>query len=247
MESPDIKAFATEDARGFLKQFPHGAILDEIQNAPQITAFLQEIIDRDPVPGRWILTGSQNLAVMAATTQSLAGRTAMAHLLPLSRAEVTRFPVFPQTLNETLLTGGYPRILDRQLKPADWLSAYVATYLERDVRAIANVGDLMAFQRFVQLSAGRLAQLLNFSSLAADCGISQPTAKAWWSTLEASFIAGRLPGYHVNLSKRLIKQPKLFFTTPGWPAGSWVFAPWTNWTYTRCAVQFLRIGWWPKS
>jgi len=137
------------------------------------------------------------------------------HLLPLSRDEVVGFPQHPKTLNETLLTGGYPRILDRKLKPADWLASYVATYLERDVRSISNVGDLAAFQRFVQLSAGRLAQLLNFSSLAADCGVSQPTAKAWSSVLEASFIAFRLPSYHGNISKRLIKMPKLHFYDTG--------------------------------
>ena len=215
LESPDVRAFASEDPRGFLKQFPKGAVLDEIQNAPQITSFLQEIIDREPTPGRWILTSSHNLSVMEATSQSLAGRSAVVHLLPLSRDEVIRFSQHPKTLNETLLTGGYPRILDRKLKPADWLASYVATYLERDVRSITNVGDLTAFQRFAQLSAGRLAQLLNFSSLAADCGVSQPTAKAWSSVLEASFIAFRLPSYHGNISKRLIKMPKLHFYDAG--------------------------------
>jgi len=215
LESPDVRAFASEDPRGFLKQFPKGAVLDEIQNSPQITSYLQEIIDREPKPGRWVLTGSHNLSVMESTSQSLAGRSAVVHLLPLSRDEVVRFPWHPKTLNETLLTGGYPRILDRKLRPADWLAAYVATYLERDVRSISSVGDLTAFQRFVQLSAGRLAQLLNFSSLAADCGVSQPTAKAWSSVLEASFIAFRLPSYHGNISKRLIKMPKLHFYDAG--------------------------------
>jgi predicted AAA+ superfamily ATPase len=215
LESPDVRAFASEDPRGFLKQFPEGAVLDEIQNAPQITSYLQEIIDREPTPGRWVLTGSHNLTVMESTSQSLAGRSAVVHLLPLSRDEVVRFSQHPKTLNETLLTGGYPRILDRKLRPADWLAAYVATYLERDVRSISNVGDLTAFQRFAQLSAGRLAQLLNFSSLAADCGVSQPTAKAWSSVLEASFIAFRLPSYHGNISKRLIKMPKLHFYDAG--------------------------------
>ena len=215
LESPDVRAFALEDPRGFLKQFPKGAILDEIQNVPQLASYLQEIIDREPAPGRWILTGSHNLSVMESTSQSLAGRSAVVHLLPLSRHEVTGFASHPKTLNETLLTGGYPRILDRKLKPADWLASYVATYLERDVRSISNVGDLVAFQRFVQLSAGRVAQLLNFSSLASDCGVSQPTAKAWSSVLEASFIAFRLPSYHGNFSKRLIKMPKLHFYDTG--------------------------------
>ena len=215
LESPDVRAYALEDPRGFLKQFPKGAILDEIQNCPQITSYLQEIIDREPSPGRWVLTGSHNLSVMASTSQSLAGRSAGLHLLPLSRNEVVAFPSHPKTLNETLLTGGYPRILDRKLRPADWLAAYVATYLERDVRSLSNIGDLVTFQRFVQLSAGRIAQLLNLSSMASDCGISQPTAKAWASVLEASFIAFRLPSYHGNVSKRLIKMPKLHFYDTG--------------------------------
>src|ERR1035437_7447396 len=215
LESPDVRAYALEDPRGFLKQFPKGAILDEIQNCPQITSYLQEIIDREPTPGRWVLTGSHNLSVMASTSQSLAGRSAVLHLLPLSRNDVVAFPSHPKTLNETLLTGGYPRILDRKLRPADWLAAYVATYLERDVRSLSNIGDLVTFQRFVQLSAGRIAQLLNLSSMASDCGISQPTAKAWASVLEASFIAFRLPSYHGNVSKRLIKMPKLHFYDTG--------------------------------
>ncbi len=215
LESPDVRAFASEDPRGFLKQFPKGAVLDEIQNSPQITSYLQEIIDHEPVAGRWILTGSHNLTVMQTTSQSLAGRSAVVHLLPLSRHEVVGFPQHPRTLNEVLLTGGYPRILDRKLKPADWLASYVGSYLERDVRSITNVGDLTTFQRFVQLSAGRLAQLLNLSSLASDCGVSQPTAKTWWSVLEASFIAFRLPSYHGNVSKRLIKMPKLHFYDTG--------------------------------
>jgi predicted AAA+ superfamily ATPase len=215
LESPDVRAFASEDPRGFLKQFPKGAVLDEIQNTPQLASYLQEIIDREPIPGRWILTGSHNLSVMASASQSLAGRAAVVHLLPLSRHEVVEFSHHPKTLNETLLTGGYPRILDRRLRPADWLSSYVATYLERDVRSISNVGDLVAFQRFVQLSAGRTAQLLNFSSLASDCGVSQPTAKAWSSVLEAGFIAFRLPSYHGNIAKRLIKMPKLHFYDTG--------------------------------
>ena len=215
LESPDVRAFSSEDPRGFLQQFPKGAILDEIQNSPRITSYLQEVIDREPRPGRWILTGSHNLSVMQSASQSLAGRSAVVHLLPLSRQEVVRFSPHPKALDEALLTGGYPRILDRKLRPADWLASYVATYLERDVRSISNIGDLAAFQRFVQLNAGRLGQLLNFSSLAGDCGLSQPTAKAWSSVLEASFITFRLPSYHGNISKRLIKMPKLHFYDSG--------------------------------
>ena len=215
LESPDVRAFALEDSRGFLARYPDGAILDEVQNCPALPSYLQEIIDRDPAPGRWVLTGSHNLSVVQSTSQSLAGRAAVLHLLPLTRGEVTRFAQHPTTLDESMLLGGYPRILDQQMSAADWLSSYVATYLERDVRTLSNIGDLVTFQRFVQLCAGRTGQLLNMSSLASDCGVSQPTIKAWLSVLEAGFIVFRLPSYHGNLSKRLTKVPKLHFYDSG--------------------------------
>lgn len=215
LEAPDVRAFAIEDPRAFLAQFPKGAVLDEIQRAPDLPSYLQGLIDEDPKPGRWILTGSHNLALVQSVSQSLAGRTAMLQLLPLARGEVLRFARHPTSLEETLLAGGYPRIHDQRLDPSEWIRAYVATYIERDVRTISNVGDLLAFQRFVELCAGRTGQLLNYSSLAADCGISQPTAKAWLSVLEASFIAFRLPVFHANTRKRLIKMPKLHFHDSG--------------------------------
>ena len=215
LEAPDIRAFATDDPRAFLAQFPDGAVLDEVQRTPALPSYLQELIDADPEPGRWILTGSQNLSLAESVSQSLAGRSAVMHLLPLTRNEAIRFEEHPVTLDETLVTGGYPRIFDRRLDPADWLRSYVATYIERDVRTITNVGDLVTFQRFVELCAGRTGQLLNYSSLAADCGVSQPTAKAWLSVLETSFIAFRLPPFHANLRKRLVKMPKLHFYDTG--------------------------------
>ncbi len=200
---------------GSWPQFPEGAVLDEVQRAPDLPSYLQGIIDADPKPGRWVLTGSQNFALLHSVSQSLAGRAAVLHLLPLARSEVLRFESHPNTLEETLLAGGYPRIFDWQLVPSDWLRAYVATYVERDVRAISNVSDLTTFQRFVELCAGRTGQLLNYSSLAADCGVSQPTAKGWLSVLETSFIAFRLPAFHTNLRKRLVKSPKLHFHDTG--------------------------------
>ena len=215
LESPDDRAFAADDPRAFLAQFPRGAILDEVQRAPDLLSYLQGIIDDDPTPGRWILSGSQNLSLLESVSQSLAGRTEVHHLLPLTHGEITRFDRHPAGLDETLYSGGYPRIFDRRLEPTDWLRSYVATYLERDVRTISNVGDLATFQRFVELCAGRSAQLLNYSSLAGDCGISQPTAKAWLSVLEAGFIAFRLPAFHANLRKRPVKMPKLYFHDTG--------------------------------
>ena len=215
LEAPDERAFAADDPRSFLAQFPQGAILDEVQRAPDLLSYLQGIIDDDPAPGRWILSGSQNLSLLQSVSQSLAGRTDVYHLLPLTRGEITRFDQPPVTLEATLYAGGYPRIFDRQLAPADWLRSYVATYLERDVRTLSNIGDLGLFQRFVELCAGRTAQLLNYSSLASDCGISQPSAKAWLGVLEASFIAFRLPAFHANTRKRLVKMPKLYFYDSG--------------------------------
>lgn len=215
LEAPDVRAFAQDDPRAFLARFPKGAIIDEIQRCPDLPSYLQGVIDDDPVPGRWVLTGSQNLALLDSVSQSLAGRTAVLNLLPLARSEVLRFRRPPQSLDESLLTGGYPRIFDRRLEPSEWLRAYVAAYIERDVRAISNVGDLVAFQRFVELCAGRTGQLLNYSSLASDAGVSQPTAKAWLSVLEAGFIAFRLPAFHSNQRKRLVKMPKLHFHDSG--------------------------------
>lgn len=215
LEAPDVRAFATEDPRGFLAQYPEGAVIDEIQRCPELPSYLQEIIDAQRVPGRWVLTGSQSLNLFQPVSQSLAGRTAVLHLLPLARSEVVRFAKHPRSLDEAMLTGGYPRILDQDLVPADWLGGYVSTYLERDVRTISNIGDLVTFQRFVELCAARTGQLLNLLSLASDCGISQPTAKAWLSILEATFIVFRLPSFSRNIGKRLVKMPKLHFYDTG--------------------------------
>lgn len=215
LEETDVRSFARDDPRGFLAQFPKGAILDEVQRCPELPSYLQGLIDQDPRPGRWILTGSQNLMLLESVSQSLAGRAAILHLLPLSHPEVRRFTPHPDTLDGAMFAGGYPRIFDQKLKPSEWLGSYVATYVERDVRMISRIGDLTTFQRFVSLCAARTAQLLNLSSLAADCGISQPTAKAWMSIIETSFIAFRLPSFSGNISKRLIKMPKLHFYDTG--------------------------------
>ena len=215
LEDPDVRRFASDDPRAFLAQFPDGAILDEFQRCPDLASYLQGVIDRDPRHGKWILTGSHNLDLMQTVSQSLAGRVGILHLLPLNRREVTRFSPCPMSLDEAIFTGGYPRILDQRIPAATWLASYVATYLERDVRTFLKVGDLAAFQRFLGLCAGRTAQLLNLSNLAADCGITQPTAKAWLSVLEASFLVFRLPAYHANLNKRLVKMPKLHFYDTG--------------------------------
>lgn len=215
LEAPDTRSFASDDPRGFLARYPAGAILDEIQRVPELASYLQPLIDEDPVPGRWVLTGSQNLSLLESVSQSLAGRSAVLELLPLARTEVIRFPHHPDDLDDALLTGGYPRILDNGLDPTEWLAAYASTYIERDVRMVSNVGDLVTFQRFLELAAGRTAQLLNYAALAGDVGVSQPTAKAWISVLETSFVTARVSAYHANVRKRLVKQPKLHFIDSG--------------------------------
>lgn len=215
LEAPDVRAFANDDPRGFLAAHPNGAVLDEVQRVPELPSYLQPLIDVDPTAGRWILTGSQHLALHEAIGQSLAGRTAIMHLLPLSRPEIERFPDFPPSLEAAMVAGGYPRIFDRGIDPSTWLQAYVATYIERDVRTISNIGDLVQFQRFVQLCAGRTGQLLNLTALASDAGVTQPTARAWLSVLETSFLVHRLSAFHSNERKRLVKMPKLHFHDAG--------------------------------
>jgi len=215
LETPAEREFANQDPVGFLARHADGAIFDEVQRAPEIPSYLQAMVDEDPRPGRFILTGSQNFALLDSVSQSLAGRTALLELLPLELEEIRRFPDHPDDLHSVLFRGGYPRIHEQGLRADEWLAAYTATYLERDVRGLLNVGDLEAFQTFLRLCAGRVGQLLNLSSLAADCGISQPTARRWLSVLEASYIALRLPPFHANFGKRLIKTPKLYFYDAG--------------------------------
>lgn len=215
LESPDVQAFALEDPRGFLAQFPEGAILDEVQRAPDLASYLQELMDEPGRKSTWILTGSQDFALMASLSQSLAGRTAVLHLLPPSLGELRRFGPLPEDLLEVLFAGAYPRIHERGIAPGDFLSAYTATYVERDVRQTLNVGDLAAFQNFMRFCAGRAGSLVNLSGLGSDAGVSQPTARAWLQALEAGFLTFRLRPFLPNLRKRLIKTPKLYFFDSG--------------------------------
>ncbi len=215
LESQDVRNLALTDPRAFLASYPRGAVIDEIQRCPDLPSWLQPLIDEDPKPGRWILTGSQNLLLLESISRSLAGRTSILHLAPFSRSEIRCLPDYPESLDETLWSGSYPAIFDRGIPPADWYASYVSTYVERDIRTITNVGDLVTFQRFLSLCAGRTAQLLNLSSLAGDAGISQPTARSWLSILETGFLAFRLTPYRTNLRKRVVKMPKLHFLDTG--------------------------------
>ena len=215
LEDPDVRFAAMGDPRSFLERFPDGAVLDEVQRCPEILSYLQTRIDADGRMGLFILTGSQQFGLMSGISQSLAGRTAFVELLPFSIDELASSGILPQSLDEMLLKGGYPALFDRKVSPRAWFSAYVTAYIERDVRQVLKVQELDMFQRFVRLCAGRSGQLLNLSSLAADCGITHNTAKAWISVLEASYILFQLRPHHANFNKRLIKTPKLYFHDAG--------------------------------
>lgn len=215
LEAPDVRAYAEADPRGLLAEHAEGAVLDEIQRVPALLSYLQVEVDRDPRPGRFILTGSAHFSLLEGVAQSLAGRTALVHLLPLSLPELRLFPQAPGDLFATLWPGGYPAIYDRAIPPGEWFASYIATYVERDVRQVVNVGDLSAFQTFLRLCAGRSGQLLNHTQLGADCGISHNTAKSWLSVLETGFIAFRLRPFFTNLGIREVKTPKLYFYDSG--------------------------------
>jgi predicted AAA+ superfamily ATPase len=214
LERPDTREFAASDPKGFLGSYPDGVILDEIQRAPHLLSYIQAIVDERSTPGQFILTGSQQIEVLNTISQSLAGRTALLKLLPFSMAELGR-RYLPPSVDRLLLTGFYPRIYDRQLDPTQALGDYFETYVERDMRQIAAIKDLALFQKFVRLCAGRIGQILNLQSLGNDAGISHTTARAWMSLLEASYILFILPPWYRNISKRLIKSPKLYFYDVG--------------------------------
>ena len=216
LEDIDTREFAQEDPRGFLNRFQNGVILDEIQKVPQLFSYLQTRVDQDLIPGNWILTGSQNYLLMEKVSQSLAGRTAITQLYPFSIEELQgEADELNLEWNECLFTGFFPKLHVSPILPKDWYSAYIRTYLERDVRDLLRLGDLSTFSRFLRLAAARTGQLLNYNSLAVDCGVSQPTAKSWLSILEATGLVFLLSPHYANFSKRLIKTPKLYWTDTG--------------------------------
>lgn len=215
LENPDERDFAEQDPKRFLARFPEGAILDEVQRCPALLSWLQGVVDEHQVMGQFVLTGSAQFDLIAGMSQSLAGRVGRVELLPLSLADMQDGACLPSTLDRLLLNGAYPAIHQGDLTANDWFPNYVATYLERDVRQIIAVRDLLQFQRFVRMCAARSGQLLNLAALGADCGISAVTAREWLSVLEASYLVTRLPPYFQNFGKRLVKSPKLYFLDVG--------------------------------
>lgn len=212
LENPDTRSFATEDPRGFLSNYPDGAILDEAQRVPSLFSYLQQILDESSLNGLFIITGSNNFLLQENISQSLAGRIAYLNLLPLSIEEIKGYELKVDTL---LFKGGYPAIYNQDIDVTKWYSNYISTYVERDVRLIKNITDLATFERFLKLCAGRIGQLLNMSSLSIETGVDVKTISSWISVLETSFIAFRLQPYHENFNKRVVKMPKLYFYDTG--------------------------------
>ena len=234
LDPPDVRAAAMEDPRGFLEMYPPPVIFDEVQYVPELLPYVKERIDvRRDRPGQYLLTGSQNLLLVEKITESLAGRTAMLRLLPLSRREAEGRPLaflpwesgdspgskgiraYGRIWND-FLRGGYPELVaDPGRDVGLWHSAYVQTYLERDVRTLRQVGDLSQFQSFLRALAARTAQLLNLTDLARDLGVAVNTVKAWLSLLEATYQVIVLRPYFANVGKRLVKTPKVYFSDVG--------------------------------
>ena len=214
LEAPDEREFAERDPRGLLDRIGSGAILDEIQRVPDFLSYLQVWADERRENSLCILTGSEQFKLSDAINQSLAGRVAPLRLLPFSLAERRRAKP-EETIDELLYRGFYPRILDQDLEPRQAYAAYFETYVERDLRQLAEIRNLSSFRRFVRLCAGRVGQLANLSSLGADAGVTHPTAREWLTLLEASYIAFTLPPYFANIRKRLVKSPKIYFYDVG--------------------------------
>jgi uncharacterized protein len=214
LELAENRDFAEKDPHGFLKMYQNGVVLDEIQNVPSLFPYLKHYTDQRNRVGEYILTGSQHFLLLENITQSLAGRVAILNLLPLSLAELQTAVTFTEP-EPFILTGGYPRIYDRNIKPTDFYPSYVSTYVERDVRQIIKVADLRQFRQFLTLCAGRVGQLVNFVEIGNVLGVDSKTVKAWIGILEASFIVYLLPPYYRNFDKRIVKSPKLYFYDSG--------------------------------
>ncbi len=215
LEDLEQRTFARTDPKGFLLNAGSRAILDEVQYAPDLLSYIQVITDREKIPGQFVISGSQNLLLMESIAQSLAGRVAIFNLLPFSLEEIRGTSFAQATYEDYLFRGFYPRIYDLDLNPTAWLLDYIRTYLERDLRQIVNVSDLGTFRQLLEICAGRIGQLVNFSEIGSLIGVSYQTVNKWLSVLETSFIAYTLRPYHQNFNKRIVKTPKLYFYDTG--------------------------------
>lgn len=215
LESPAAREFARQRPAEFLRQYPAGAVIDEAQHAPELFSELQSVVDASGRMGLFVLTGSQNLSLLSRIAQSLAGRTALVELLPLSIGELRAAGRLDAAFAGLLVKGFFPAVHARNLDPHEWLQAFLVTYAERDARQLAAIQDLGAFQRFLALVAARTGQLLNMQSLGNDVGVSDKTVKHWLSVLEACYLIHYLRPHSAHFGKRLIKMPKLYMTDVG--------------------------------
>jgi len=214
LETPDIRMAAETDPKGFLKNIPHGAILDEIQRLPLLLSYIQGIVDEKQKPGMFILTGSHQPDVHQAVSQTLAGRTAILTLLPFSLSELFNYKK-KWDAYDIIVNGSFPRLHQEGLKSSRFFNGYIQTYLERDVRRLVNIKNLNLFQSFLTLLSGRIGQVVNYTSLGNDIGISSMSVKNWISVLKASFVIFELQPFFENINKRVIKSPKIYFTDTG--------------------------------
>jgi predicted AAA+ superfamily ATPase len=214
MEDPDVLMLAEADPRSFLNEYPEGVIMDDVQRAPFLLSYIQGIVDKRKKPGLFILTGSRQFDLNAAVSQTLAGRTAILKLMPLTISESEIFGGFVD-INDQLLKGFYPRTYEQKLDPTKMYASYFQTYVERDVRQLINIKDLSSFRRLLRILAGRVGGLVNLSGLCSDTGITAATLKSWLSVLEESYVIFFLEPYYENFGKRLIKSPKLYFHDVG--------------------------------
>jgi predicted AAA+ superfamily ATPase len=215
LENPDSRLFAVEDPVGFLEQYPERVIFDEAQQAPELFSYLQGRVDERRQMGQYILSGSQNFHLLQHITQSLAGRVALFRLLPFDFSEMETAGALSDNWVSTAIKGFYPAIFDRGGDVSFYYHNYIQTYIERDVSQLEKVKDLRVFRNFLSLCAARTGQLLNFSNLANECGISLHVAKEWLSILESSYIIFQLPPYFQNFNKRVVKTPKIYFYDTG--------------------------------
>lgn len=215
LEIPETRMLAQTDPKAYLHQFKSNVIIDEIQRVPELLSYIQGIVDEKNQNGQFILTGSHQLRLHEAVVQSLAGRTAILHLLPLSIKELQDASIELGGFEEYCFTGFLPRVYDKSLRPRIAYSNYYQTYVERDVRQLINLKDLSLFEKFLRLLAGRVGQVIDYTSISNDVGVTVKTVQNWLSILEASFIIFKLPPYFNNFGKRVIKSPKYYFTDVG--------------------------------
>lgn len=214
MESPETRLLAESDPKAFLANYPEGAVIDEVQRVPTLLSYIQVIVDVHKKNGMYILTGSHQLDLHEQISQSLAGRTALLNLLPLSLSELQQYETI-KDVDQMLYAGLLPRVHSEKQQPTKAYRNYFQTYVERDVRKLINIKDLNAFHQFMTICASRVGQLLNYEDIGREIGLSNNTIKQWLSILQASYIVFLLQPYHANINKRLIKSPKLYFVEPG--------------------------------